>query len=304
VLKIATSEFSYLNNCRGKIDVTLGDARLSLERETPQDFDLLALDAFNSDAIPVHLLTEQAFKIYATHLKTNGIIAVHVSNLSLNLEPVVANLARHFHYTMATIDYDAPRDKPWILRSIWILLSHNPELINSSAIRAAARPAETSSQNIPLWTDDFASLFQILRTEAAHVDPAFSQAQTKLAYDLCERSDFAGAVAVYHAALQTHPDLPELLNNLAWLLATCPDAQTRDGAQAVKYAERACALTHYTATTIVGTLAAAYAESGRFDDAILTAQKACDLAAKNGETNLLQRNQALLERYRAHLKVE
>ncbi len=67
-------------NCPGKVEVTLGDARLSLEREPPQHFDLLVLDAFNSDAIPVHLLTKEAFAIYERHLKTNGIIAVHVSN--------------------------------------------------------------------------------------------------------------------------------------------------------------------------------------------------------------------------------
>jgi Flp pilus assembly protein TadD len=139
-----------------------------------------------------------------------------------------------------------------------------------------------------------------LRSEAPHVDPAFSEAQTKIAASMCAQGDFTGAVAVYHQALQTHPDVPELLNNLAWLLATCPEAQTRDGVQAVRYAERACELTHYGATPLIGTLAAAYAEAGRFDDAIATAEHACDLAAKKGETNFLQRNQELLERYRAH----
>jgi tetratricopeptide (TPR) repeat protein len=248
----------------------------------------------------VHLLTREAFAIYERHLKTNGIMAVHVSNLSVNLEPVVVNLARHFNYRMAIIDYGAPRDKPWILRSVWMLLSHRKEIINSPAIRAATRPAETSSMKVPLWTDDFASLFQILRSGASHIDPAFSEAETKIAYNLCRQGDFAGAVACYRLALRSHPDLPDLINNLGWLLATCPDARIRDGAQAVKHAGRACELTHYGVTPMVGTLAAAYAEAGRFDDAISTAEKACTLASESGDQDLLKRNQELLALYQKH----
>jgi len=100
--------------------------------------------------------------------------------------------------------------------------------------------------------------------------------------------------------LQIKPDSPEVLNNLAWLLATCPDAHIRDGVQAVKYAERACELTHTNVTILVGTLAAAYAEAGRFDDAMATAQKACALASAAGEQDLLQKNQELLALYLKH----
>lgn len=89
-------------------------------------------------------------------------------------------------------------------------------------------------------------------------------------------------------------------NNLAWALATSPEAVKRDGALAVELAEEACQETQYQMTTLVGTLAAAYAEAGRFDDAIITAQKACDLAAKNGETDLLRKNQELLGLYQNH----
>jgi len=93
---------------------------------------------------------------------------------------------------------------------------------------------------------------------------------------------------------------PEILNNLAWRLATSPDPKVRDGTQAVPLAQRACELTHYQKTIYIGTLAAAYAEAGRFDDAISTAQKACTLASKSGEQDLLRRNQELLVLYRAH----
>src|SRR5665213_453308 len=113
------------------------------------------------------------------------------------------------------------------------------------------------------------------------------------------QGNFQDAVEHYRAALQLQPDASDVLNNLAWLLTTCPDAHVRNGAQAVKYAERACELTHYDLARAVGTLAAAYAEAGRFDDAISTAQKACVLAEQSGEQDLLQKNQELLKLYRA-----
>jgi len=100
--------------------------------------------------------------------------------------------------------------------------------------------------------------------------------------------------------IRLNPDCIEGLNNLAWELATDPRASARDGPRAVTLAQHACELTKYDKTVYIGTLAAAYAEAGRFDDAIATAQRACDLAATNGETALQQKNQALLEQYRKH----
>ncbi|MGO8835918.1 MAG: hypothetical protein ACLQAH_10500 [Limisphaerales bacterium] len=110
------------------------------------------------------------------------------------------------------------------------------------------------------------------------------------------------AIAEYVTVLQHYPNLnlPIVLNNLAWILATSDDPEIRNGADAIQYAGRACELTHYQATICIGTLAAAYAEAGQFDKAIATAEKACTLAEKSGETNLLQRNRELLELYRAH----
>ena len=106
IQRLAGSLFKYLGRCPAKVEVAPGDARLSLEREPSQQFDLLALDAFSSDAIPVHLLTREAFELYGRHLKPNGVLAVHISNHYLDLEPVVANLARRFNYKAALINYD------------------------------------------------------------------------------------------------------------------------------------------------------------------------------------------------------
>ena len=114
------------------------------------------------------------------------------------------------------------------------------------------------------------------------------------------QAEFPDASRHYRAALRLRPDTPEILNNLAWLLATCPDMRVRDGTQAVGLAERACKLTQYQQTIMVGTLAAAYAESGRFDEAISMAEKACALATKSGELDLLKRNQELLALYQKH----
>lgn len=163
VQRLAASRFSYLKEAAGQVQVIPGDARLSLERESPQIFDLLVLDAFNSDAIPVHLLTREAFALYQRHVKTTGVIAVHISNHYLNLEPVIVNLAREFHYQLKMIDYDEVEDQWWLYPSTWALLSHDSQLLNTPQISASARAPETNHIQVPLWTDDFASLFQILK---------------------------------------------------------------------------------------------------------------------------------------------
>jgi hypothetical protein len=160
---VATTWFSYLPKCLGNVEVAPGDARLTLEWEPPQHFDLLVLDAFSSDAIPVHLLTKEAFQTYERHLNTNAIIAVHISNHYLNLEPVVVNLARHFGYKLASIDFEENEEEWWLYGSTWILLSRSEQIMNRPDIRNAASTVNTNSIKVPLWTDDFASLFQILR---------------------------------------------------------------------------------------------------------------------------------------------
>jgi len=110
----------------------------------------------------VHLLTKEAFDIYARHLQTNAIIAVHISNQHLNLEPVVINLARHFNYTLAMVTHDEAEEDWWDNSSTWILLSRDHKMLHTPAFEQAATFMPSNSVNVPLWTDDFASLFQIL----------------------------------------------------------------------------------------------------------------------------------------------
>jgi hypothetical protein len=163
VTRLATSQFTYIPDCPAEVEIVLGDARLSMEKENSQQFDLLALDAFSGDAVPVHLLTREAFEIYDRHMKPDGVIAVHISNRFLNLEPVMRNVAKHFGYRMAMIDFTPPEDKWWLYSSTWVLLSRNEAIMQSAEIVKASTAIKDEESRITLWTDDFASLFQIVR---------------------------------------------------------------------------------------------------------------------------------------------
>jgi tetratricopeptide (TPR) repeat protein len=135
--------------------------------------------------------------------------------------------------------------------------------------------------------------------KALQINPDDSDACYHLGNALLQKGNVAEAITRYQKTLQIKPDSVDVLNNLAWLLATSPDARIRDGVQAVQYAGRACELTHYGVTILVGTLSAAYAEAGRFDDAMAAAEKACALATAAGERDLLEKNRKLLALYRA-----
>ena len=166
VEKLARTQFSYLENCRAKVTVVMGDARLMMEDELakkqPQQFDLLALDAFSSDAIPVHLLTKEAFDLYLQHLKPDGVIAVHVSNRYLNLRPVVEKLAEKFGMSCAVV-YDDNDPNWWIYATTWVLVSRNKDFLTQAAIADVTEAPEKTKRPAPLWTDDFASLYSIMK---------------------------------------------------------------------------------------------------------------------------------------------
>ena len=136
--------------------------------------------------------------------------------------------------------------------------------------------------------------------KALEFQPEDAKTRYYLGKALQQKNRGPEAIVQYRRALQIDPDLPKVLNNLAWLLAASPDPHIRDGVQAVQYAERACELTHYHEPIAVSTLAAAYAEAGRFDDAIATAQNACALAETAGNQNLLKKNQERLNSYHLH----
>jgi len=162
VYKIATTQFTYLSDSAAQCEVAMGDARLSMERDPPQQFDVLALDAFTGDAIPQHLLTVEAFEIYSRHLKPNGVLAAHISNRFLDLTPVVLALADHFGMAAAVLDI-GDDDKEELSPSLWVLLTHDRELLEQESIRSAATAADDPSlTQRRLWTDDHSDLFSVL----------------------------------------------------------------------------------------------------------------------------------------------
>ena len=161
---IATRRFNYLDQCAGDVAVVMGDARLTMEREIaeghPHSFDLLALDAFSSDAIPVHLLTREAWETYLAHLAPGGILAIHISNRYLDLAPVVERLADHFGLAVVSVT-DPGGDEWWVYGSTWMLLARDRATLERPVIAEVADPCGTGS-GCPLWTDDFASVWSII----------------------------------------------------------------------------------------------------------------------------------------------
>lgn len=157
----AREYFTFLSDFPGQAEVITGDARLSLEEEENQEFDVLAIDAFSSDAIPFHLLTKEAFDIYLRHLKQDGIIAVHISNRYLRLEPVVLALRDAFNLEARIVE-SADRVPNYVSSSTWILLSPEP-MVFADALFADTQQEDESGIAPILWTDDKNSLFDIVK---------------------------------------------------------------------------------------------------------------------------------------------
>lgn len=156
--------FTFVRDSPSAVTIVPGDARISLERELraaePQRFDLLAIDAFSGDSVPVHLITVEAFGVYAAHLNTDAsVLAVNVTNRYLDLEPVVAANARAIGFHAVRVDSDG--DPPVPLESSWILMARNPGITTDPALlRNGARPLRAAS--VP-FTDRYSNLFRVLQ---------------------------------------------------------------------------------------------------------------------------------------------
>ena len=166
VERLARDPFTYLAQCPAQVDVVMGDARLEMERELatghPQTFDVLALDAFSSDAIPVHLLTQEAFTTYLRHLKPGGVIAIHISNRYLDLQPVVERLAQHFGLATACISDDTDEDW-WVYSTTWMLVTSDRALLALPEIAGVTAAPTKDARTAALWTDDNANLYSIMK---------------------------------------------------------------------------------------------------------------------------------------------
>jgi hypothetical protein len=161
VINIANTVFTYLRDSPARKEITLGDARLSLENEPPQNFDVLAVDAFSGDAIPVHLLTKEAVALYLKHLKPDGILAIHTSNTYLRLNPVVKQLAENAGCEARSVRNESDDDQ-FIATAEWVLVTRNRAFLNSDIIQKDSTEIDVP-RGLRLWTDDYNNLFQILK---------------------------------------------------------------------------------------------------------------------------------------------
>ncbi len=161
IAEIAKSLFFYLRQTPAETKIILGDGRLSLERDASGPFDVLALDAFSGDAIPVHLLTREAMALYRRRLKTDGVIAFHVSNVFLDLAPVVKLLAKDAGVETVLV-HNHGNDDESVLPADWVLATNNPEVLNNPAIQIHSEPIP-SHPGLHIWTDNYNNLLQLFK---------------------------------------------------------------------------------------------------------------------------------------------
>jgi hypothetical protein len=164
VERIARKWFSFLSDSEARTEVVLGDARVQLERELArgraEDFDLIAVDAFSSDSIPMHLLTAECADIYRRRLKPGGVLALHISNRALDLDPVARGMAEHLGWTAVQIE-SADDAKTGESSARWVVLTTNQRFLERVGL--AHRFSAWSSRAPIIWTDDFASLWHVLK---------------------------------------------------------------------------------------------------------------------------------------------
>jgi spermidine synthase len=160
--------FTFLSRCAPQARVILGDARLSLAREPAGKLDLLAVDAFSSDAIPIHLLTREALQVYRRALKPDGLLLIHISNRYLDLEPVLAAAAKRDGWHAAAFDYspEAGEEGRNLSRSIWVAMTRDKDGLMTLRIASAEdahlwRPL-LGRPGFEGWTDDYASILPLL----------------------------------------------------------------------------------------------------------------------------------------------
>jgi len=165
VAAVAVSEFSYLRDSPAQTDIVLGDGRLSLEREDPQHYDVLAIDAFSGDSIPMHLITREAMEAYLRHLKPDGVIVFQATNRFVEIAPVVERLAAEFGLTAVLVSDVAESDEGadyWVSDTDQIIVTRNSQLLAAEPIRSVAQPLPPRP-DFRIWTDDFYNLLRILK---------------------------------------------------------------------------------------------------------------------------------------------
>lgn len=165
VIEVAKNNFTYLKNSKARINIAVGDGRKSLENEVRLNkpkYDILVIDAFSDDSIPLHLLTKEAFAVYLDRLnRSNGIIAVHISNKYIDLKPALVQLASYYHLGFAS--FLLSHTDKFNTYSEWVILSYDKKFYKIPAIAHEIKYTGKNIKQISLWTDNYSNLFQILK---------------------------------------------------------------------------------------------------------------------------------------------
>ena len=167
VAAVAMMEFSFLKDSPAQVDVVLGDGRLSLEREAPQRYDLLAIDAFSGDSIPMHLLTREAMAVYVKHLAPDGVIVFQATNRFVSIAPVVDRLASEFGLAAVMVT-DEPGNGTdsgaayWLSGTDQIIVTRNRAILESPSLKGVAEPL-LHNPKFRVWTDDYYNLLGVLK---------------------------------------------------------------------------------------------------------------------------------------------
>jgi hypothetical protein len=162
VVELANREFTYLRDTPAKVEIAMGDGRLNLEAEPSQHFDILVMDAFSGDSVPVHLITREAFQTYFRHLKPDGILAVNITNNYLDLEPVMERAAAALDKVAYAYFFEGAPDDEVCFTCSWALIMDRrtweaqPTLHEKAKLLRPVRKFRT-------WTDDFSNMLGILR---------------------------------------------------------------------------------------------------------------------------------------------
>lgn len=165
VVDIARREFTFLADTAARTEIVLGDGRLSLEREPPRGYDVLGIDAFSGDSVPMHLLTREAMAIYVKHLAPDGVIVFQATNRFIDILPVVKRLAGEFGFEALNIpDSPAALEGPqyWYSATDQVIVTRNRRLLEWPRVKLAAAPIE-ERKDLPTFTDSHHNLLRILK---------------------------------------------------------------------------------------------------------------------------------------------
>jgi hypothetical protein len=165
VIRLSDKYFTFRKDTPAEVDIVLGDARIMLERQwadgRPQDFDVLAIDAFSSDAIPMHLLTTESVELYLKHLKPDGMLCIHISNRFLDLKGVVLGIARAVDMPCVLVE-TPDDDERGLNTSTWVILTKNWKFLNDPVVAEASGACWPDKGEPLVWTDDYGSLWQVI----------------------------------------------------------------------------------------------------------------------------------------------